>query len=52
MLRTAGPEGSVQLEDRIGAWLTPQGCYFRVWARQLLCMQDAAFGGWDGARDA
>jgi len=32
MLRTPVPEGLVQLEDRIGAWLTPQGCFFRVWA--------------------
>jgi 1,4-alpha-glucan branching enzyme len=22
----------MDLNDRIGAWLTPEGCFFRVWA--------------------
>ncbi len=22
----------MQLQDRLGAWLTPAGCFFRVWA--------------------
>ena len=22
----------MELHDRVGAWLTPAGCFFRVWA--------------------
>src|SRR5687767_8754137 len=37
----------MQLENRIGAWLTPHGCFFRVWAphadRLAVLVQDGPY---------